>query len=100
MQITTTFQFLIVVYKDGVARRSMSTWYRAPEIRYLQAQGKLNATLDPWSDSESDDESYTTEKQELKEKKNEMAEEVRAFIRPYEERDREAVAHVVSADHS
>ena len=74
----------------------MSTFYRAPEIRFLQATGQLNSTLDPWSDSESDDESFTkqTLKQETLEEE-EMADSQRAIVRPYEEKDREAVAHVV-----
>lgn len=75
----------------------MSTWYRAPEIRFLQDQGRLNGTLDPWSDSESDDGSFTKvtgTKEEKKERKmNERPQKM--WIRPYEEKDREAVAEVV-----
>lgn len=58
----------------------------------------MNGTLDPWSDSESDDESFTSETPEMEgtEVKGEMGEEEKAFIRPYEEKDREAVTHVVS----
>lgn len=75
----------------------MSTWYRAPEIRFLQAQGKLKPTLDSWSDSESDDESFTNDCTKTKEEESdEMAEEKNAFIRPYEEKDKDAVTHVVS----
>lgn len=76
----------------------MSTWYRAPEIRSLQAGGKINGTLDPWSDSESDDESFTqdtdTKPSEKDCKMNETPQKM--WIRPYEEKDREAVAEVVS----
>lgn len=77
----------------------MSSWYRAPEIRFLQDQGRLNGTLDPWSDSESDDESFTNEVTDTKEEKEErkMNEEPqKMWIRPYEEKDREGVAEIVS----
>lgn len=77
----------------------MSTWYRAPEIRFLQDQGRLNGTLDPWSDSESDDGSFTNEVTDTKEEKEEskMNEKPqKMWIRSYEEKDREAVAEVVS----
>ena len=75
----------------------MSTFYRAPEIRFLQAQGKLNGTLDPWSDSENDDDSsFTDSTAQVDYSKDEKMDQTeRAVVRPYEEKDREAVAHVV-----
>lgn len=65
----------------------------------MQDQGRLNGTLDPWSDSESDDGSFTKEVTDTKEEKqkrkmNEKPQKM--WIRPYEEKDREAVAEVVS----
>lgn len=82
----------------------MSAWYRAPEIRFLQDQGRLNVWPDSWSDSESDDASFTkdSEEEEHERKKthgrmNEKPQKM--WIRPYQEKDREAVAEVVSVSH-
>lgn len=69
----------------------------------MQSAGKLNGTLDPWSDSESDDKSFTAKSpaEDETEEQKKMAEQEgkvqdKVFVRPYEEKDREAVADVVS----